>query len=194
MKRKTIALMTALILSMSLLACGSDDPASDTNPGAERVEDSKQEAETPSDTPDTAESSRQDTEEADDAGEQESAVCTIVQDGISLEVKIDAVDDLITKWTQTSSIPTDGLDEEALASFDEAIEQAKAIYAEYDKVDYQMEQTDDALVETIIIDMTDSATIESLADAGLLPVDGDASALSFKLTVDALRSSGWTVK
>ena len=125
---------------------------------------------------------------------QESATCTTVQDGVSIEVKIDATNDIITKWTQTSTISTEGYDEETLAYFDDVIEATKEIYAAYDKVDYNMTKTSDSLVETITIDMTDSATIKNLASAGLLPVEGSTDKLSLKLTVESLKSSGWTVE
>lgn len=128
------------------------------------------------------------------ADKQESATCKIDQDGVSIEIKIDATNDIISKWTQTSSISTEGVDEATLASLDAVIEATKEIYAAYDKVDYNMQKTDNALVETITIDMTDSATIKSLAEAGLLPVEGNAEKLSLKLTLESLKSSGWTVE
>lgn len=127
------------------------------------------------------------------ADKQESATCTIEQNGVNIEIKIDATNDIITKWTQTSTISTEGVDEATLASLDQVIEATKTVYAEYDKVDYQMNKTDKALVEVITIDMTDSATTKSLAEAGLLPVEGDASKLSLKLTLESLKSNGWTV-
>ena len=128
------------------------------------------------------------------ADKQESVTCKTVQDGVNIEIKIDATNDIITKWTQTSIISTDGYDEATLAYLDQVIDATKEIYAAYDKVDYDMQKKDNSLVEVITIDMTDSATIKNLVDAGLLPVEGDASKLSLKLTVESLKSSGWTVE
>lgn len=122
---------------------------------------------------------------------EETVTVRIEQNGVVMEITMDAVNDVIKKWTQKSTIS--GLDEATMAAMDETIEATKATYAAYDKVQYTMEKNADSLVETIIIDMSDSATVKELVAAGLMPVSGNADRISLKLTVQGFKDQGYTV-
>ena len=124
----------------------------------------------------------------------QTATCKIEQNGVVIELTMEANNDIITKWIQTSTISLGELDEAAKAVLDAVVEQSKTNYAPYDKVSYKVTTTNDMMVEVITIDMTDSDTIKGLVDAGLLPVTGNASKLSLKKTVKNLKSQGYTVE
>lgn len=127
-------------------------------------------------------------------GKEESKTCTLTQDGSTVEIKIDAKGDIITKWTQTSTLSTEGLGEEVVATLEAAIDQMKTTYGEYSNVEYSGSLSGNSFVEVIAIDMTDKDGVQKLVDAGLLPVEGNASKLSMKQTVENLEKSGYVVQ
>lgn len=127
-------------------------------------------------------------------GKEESATCRLDQNGTSIEIKIDAKGDTITKWTQTSTMSTEGLGEEMVAALEGVIEEMKTTYSQYSNVKYTGTVSGDSVTEVVEIDMTDKDGVQQLVDAGLLPVEGNASRLSMKQTVENLKASGYTVE
>ena len=122
---------------------------------------------------------------------EETVTVRMEQNGVVMEITMDATNDVITKWMQKSTIS--GLDEETMAGLEATIKATEDTYAAYEKVDYKMEKTGDSLIETITIDMSDSATVKALADAGLMPVSGNSDRISLKLTVQGFKDQGYTV-
>lgn len=128
------------------------------------------------------------------AGKEETATCKIEQEGVAVEVKIDAVNDIISKWTQTSIIPIGDMSEDDKALIDAVIDQMTETYSAYSAVNYDAQLKDGSFVEVITIDMTNKDDVQGLVDENLLPVQGNASRLSLKQTVNNLKASGWTVE
>ena len=115
---------------------------------------------------------------------EETVTVRMEQNGVVMEITMDATNDVIT---------ISGLDEETMAGLEATIKATEDTYAAYEKVDYKMEKTGDSLIETITIDMSDSATVKALADAGLMPVSGNSDRISLKLTVQGFKDQGYTV-
>lgn len=124
---------------------------------------------------------------------KQTATCTAEQNGVAMEIVIEAYNDIIQKWTQTSTISLEGVDDDTMAYLNALIETSKAMYAPFEKVSYTTTTTDTEMVEVVVIDMSDSDTIKSLVEEGLLPVEGNASKLSLKLTVEGFEKQGYTV-
>lgn len=125
---------------------------------------------------------------------QQTKTCTVVQNGVEMEIIIEANNDIINKWTQTSTVSIEGLDDATIAVLESLLEEMINTYAKYDKVSYEVKKTDSELTEVLTIDMSDSETVKSLVEEDLLPVEGNASRLSLKATVKGLEEQGWTVE
>lgn len=129
---------------------------------------------------------------------RETVVCKREQNGVSTEIRIDADDDIITRWSQTVMMSTSEMSAVELAILDAAIEDVKDTYAAYDKVTYEARKIGSDFIEVFTIDMSDTATVQELIEAGLLPVKGNSgsnsSKLSLELTVEGLKSQGWSVE
>lgn len=125
---------------------------------------------------------------------EQSATCTIEQNGAKVEMVLDAEGDKVVKLTQTTVVPLEGLDEDTAAVLEETLKQYEEIYAAYDSVKYEHEQSDTELKETVAIDLEDKDELKELSDAGLLPIEGDADTISLKKSKEALEEAGWTVK
>lgn len=116
------------------------------------------------------------------------------ESGITMEYKMDAKGDIVHTITQTSLLDCSAYSEEEIAEIEELLAQTIASYEEYEGVTYDSSMTDATLTEIITIDASDSDTLTALSDAGLLPIDGNASKISLKKTVEALESQGWVVQ
>ena len=122
---------------------------------------------------------------------EETVTVRMEQDGGVMEITMDATNDIITKWVQKSTIS--GVDDAAMEILEPTIKATEDTYAPFEKVEYKTERNGDTLVETITIDMSDSATVKALVDAGLMPVDGNSDRISLKLTVQSFKDQGFTV-
>lgn len=125
---------------------------------------------------------------------QQSATCTIEQNGVEVEMVLDAEGDQVVKLTQTTVVPLGEADEAMVAELEAALKQYEETYAEYESVTYKYEKSDTELKEVIAIDLKNGDEVEELSAAGLLPLDGDADAVSLKKSKEALEDAGWTVK
>ncbi|MBQ8663972.1 MAG: DUF1307 domain-containing protein [Eubacterium sp.] len=124
----------------------------------------------------------------------ETKVMNISVDGVVIEYKMDAVDDIIQTLTQTSTLDKAMFAEDEVAAFEASFEQYEAIYAEIEGVTYETQSTDTELIEIITMDVSNSDTIKTLADSGLLPVDGSTKRLSLSGTVEGLQEQGWVLQ
>lgn len=123
----------------------------------------------------------------------ETKVMNISVDGIVIEYKMEAEDDIIHTLTQTSTLDKAAFTVADVAAFEASFADYEAIYSEIEGVTYKTESTDTALIETIIMDVSNSDTIKTLADSGLLPVEGGTRALSLSGTVEGLQEQGWVL-
>lgn len=124
-----------------------------------------------------------------------AAVCKIEQNGVPIEMVLDAKGDKITKINQTARISIEGFSEEQVNAIQETIDQAAAVYKEIEGVSYEIEQNDTDIAEKIIMNVEDKDTLKAVIDAGLLPVTGDnITQLSLKKTKESLESAGWTIE
>lgn len=172
MKKKIILLLTAALMAVALMGCGTSGEETDT--------------EAPSDieTSDTEEGS--DTEASSDTSE-----VTLTYDGGSyttvavLEVEGENVVQLI----QVSYMDLTVNDEMSLI---DTCEQYAATYALYDCVYYAYESADDMLTETIVIDTTDIDGVTSLHEAGLISTLNPEEGLTVENVVAAYEAGGFT--
>ena len=123
---------------------------------------------------------------------KQSVTCTQEQDGITVEMVLDAEDDNIVKMTQTSSIPLDGYTEEQASAMEEMLKAAKDTFEGIDGVEYNTEKTDKVLKATVSI-KTDEKTLKAVADQGLFD-DLDSDDLSLEKAKKSLADEGWTIK
>lgn len=134
-------------------------------------------------------------------GKEQSVTLTIEQSGATMDMILEAKGDIVHTMTQTSTVPLsnygDVEDEAELEAIIEAIEvQAKTIeesYADIEGVDYSYNIENNEFNEEVKMDVSNSDTLEQLSEAGLSPVDGNASKVSLKKTQEGLTESGWTV-
>lgn len=125
---------------------------------------------------------------------EQTKFLTFEANGVTMEYKIDAKGDTITKLTQTSSIDGSAYTEDVLATIVAAMDEYASVYAEYQGVSYITETVGTTINETIIIDVSDAELVSSLSDAGLLPIQGDSSKLSLEKTIDNLTAQGWILQ
>lgn len=125
---------------------------------------------------------------------EKSAVLTYEQTGVLMEYRIDAKGDVVQKITQTSTLDCSAFSEDQVAAIEASLVEYADTYEKMDGVEYSSSKSGDAIVETIIIDATNGDTLGELADAGLLPIEGDASKISLSKTIDNLEEQGWTLK
>ncbi len=126
----------------------------------------------------------------------ETAICTfeVTDMGVSYEIRLEAERDVIKTLTQFTTIQLFKFPEEQVKLLDETIKENKKKYEKYDGVEYSVEVKDDIYYETITIDMTDAETIDSLTDAGLLPIQAEANKTSLDDTVEVLKENDWKVE
>lgn len=126
---------------------------------------------------------------------ESAAVCKIEQNGVEIEMVLDAKGDKITKIHQTSSISIEGYSEEQVQSLQDMVDQTAETYKAIEGITYEIEQDDTEIAEKISMNVGDKDTLKAVIDAGLLPVTGDnVTQLSLKSTKEALKESGWTVE
>lgn len=124
-------------------------------------------------------------------GKEQTAVLTLEQNGVTMEYKMDAKGDSIQKITQTSTIDCTGYSAEDIAMVEASIAEYAAIYEAYEGVTYKTESTDTTFNEIIELDVSDDELVQSLSEAGLLPIEGDGSNLSLEKTIENLTAQGW---
>lgn len=117
----------------------------------------------------------------------QTAVLTYEQNGVTIEYQFESKKDVIEKITQVTTT-SGATDMSASAS------SYQALYSSIEGVTYSTEIVENSFVETITIDATNAATLQTLAAQGLLQLDGAADALSFQKTVDNLTAQGWAIQ
>lgn len=126
-------------------------------------------------------------------GESESATLTLSVDGITISYELEAENDIIQIITQVSTLEKAAFTYADVDSFEASFLEYQTIYDAIEGTTYQTESTEDALVETITLDVSNSKTLQTLASQGLLPVEGNTKRLSFSNTVEELQSQGWVL-
>ncbi|MCI5699441.1 MAG: DUF1307 domain-containing protein [Lachnospiraceae bacterium] len=125
---------------------------------------------------------------------EQSTTLVLEQPGVTMEYKLDAKGDVVEIITQSSTIDCSMYGEDELQAIEDMISQVEPIYAGIDGVTYEVERGESTIIEVITIDASKSDTLKKLSESGMLPIDGDASKISLKLTVESLESQGWAVK
>lgn len=115
------------------------------------------------------------------------------ESGISTKYTMEADGDIVHTITQVTTMDCADFTEEQIDVITESVEQYKAIYAEVDGVTYDVEITETAMTETIVIDASNEATMTALSENNLMPIEGEG-AISLEKTVDAMSEQGWTVQ
>lgn len=124
----------------------------------------------------------------------QTVVLTTEQNGVPVEYQLDSLGDTVQTITQKSTVDCSMYTEEQISLFEASINEYAATYEAIEGVTYSSEFVDTNLVETICIDATNSDTLNSLSEQGLLPIDGTSSKIPLKRTVENLQSQGWTIK
>lgn len=125
---------------------------------------------------------------------EQSATLYKEQNGIRIESTYDAVGDRVMKITQTTTVSLENYNEDQKKQFESTCEQAEKLYDEVEGTTYQVTMTDSKMVEVLTIDASKPETLQELNEKNLLPIEGNASALSFKKSIENLKSQGWTIK
>lgn len=125
---------------------------------------------------------------------KETVVLTFEPKGAVMEYKLVANEDLVEQIVQTTTLDCSGETDETLIEVRKILSEYAMIYEKIDGVDYDYEETDTEIIETITIDTTNPETVQSLIDQGLLPVDGSTTLISLEQTVANLEAEGWTKK
>lgn len=125
---------------------------------------------------------------------KETGVCTYEQDGYTVKFILEAENDVVQKITQVSTLDISLYTEDDVALIEESMDEFKQVYAEINGVEYSVEYTDTELAETIVIDASNSETMETLAENDLLPIEGEGTKISLAKTVESLESQGWTAE
>lgn len=127
-------------------------------------------------------------------GKEQSTTLLYEESGVTMEYKMDAKGDIVHTITQTSILDCSEYTEEEIAAIEELVAQTGASYEEYEGVTYESAVEGTTLKEIITIDASNSDTLTTLSEAGLLPIDGDSTKISLKKTVESLESQGWVVQ
>ncbi len=127
------------------------------------------------------------------SGESESAVIKCEVEGITIQYEMDAVNDIIQTLKQTSTLDKAAFTVADVDAFEISFADYKAIYGAIEGVTYETESTDTELIEIITMDVSNKETLQTLADQGLLPVNGNTKRLSMSNTIEELTSQGWVL-
>lgn len=185
--------MISGILVLALIAAGiailmmlKDRPQKNT-----RFPVRKEDADGTSDLDDKVVETETDT---DTQAAQGSATVTLVtadDQGVYISMTFDAVDDQIQTITQVSKLDISGYDADSIAEVKISCDKAAKSFEEISGADYRYEQTEDELVETIMLDTSSKDNMDEIRAAGLLPVEGSGDFLSLNETIISLKTQGW---
>ena len=118
-------------------------------------------------------------------------------DGTVSEMHFQGAGDKVEQVTQTTTLDISAFGEAEQGFMDGLLADAKAEMAQKigdtEGVTHEINVVENAIVETITIDTTNKETIKKLSDAGILPIEGNASRLSMKATKKALQDAGYTI-
>ena len=128
------------------------------------------------------------------SAEPQSVTLLYEENGVIIEYTLDALGDKCQKLTQTTTMDCAGWPEEQIQIIEDAVAEYSSIYEQYEGVTYTTKIDGTTFSEILVLDISDAELVNSLSDAGLLPVDGDAKYISLKQTVENLTAQGWTVK
>lgn len=123
----------------------------------------------------------------------QTARLTLEVDGITISYELEAENDIIQTITQVSTLEKAAFTYADVDSFEASFLEYQTIYDAIEGTTYQTESTEDSLIETIVLDVSNTKTLQTLASQGLLPVEGNTKRLSFSNTVEELQSQGWVL-
>lgn len=113
--------------------------------------------------------------------------------GIKTTYTLEADGDVVHTITQVTTMDCTDFTEEQFDIINESVEQYKGIYEAIEGIQYDVKITDTSMVETITIDVSNEATVTSLSEQNLMPVEGEG-AISLEKTVESMTGQGWTVQ
>lgn len=125
--------------------------------------------------------------------EPQSATLKLSVDGVTISYQLDAKGDIVQTMTQVSTLEKAAFTYADVDSFEASFAEYQVIYDAIEGVTYSTESTDTELIETIVMDVSDSDTLQALIDQGLLPVEGNTKRISLSSTVESLEAQGWTI-
>lgn len=115
--------------------------------------------------------------------------------GVTMEYQLEAAGDRVKTITQNSVVDTSVYSEEEIQMILDSMNEFAGTYEAIEGVTYTTEATDETLTETLVIDATNRDTLQTLIEAGLLPMEGEENFLfiSLEKTVAGLEEQGWVV-
>lgn len=128
------------------------------------------------------------------SAEPQSATLLYEADGVLIEYCLDALGDKCQTLTQTSYIDCADYTDEEMQLMEDALVEYADIYAQYEGVTYSTETEGTVIKEIIVLDISSAELVQSLSEAGLLPITGSAEYISLKKTVEGLTEQGWELQ
>ena len=127
-------------------------------------------------------------------GTEQTVTLTYEENGLSYEYTMTAKGDVVKKITQKATIDLTQFPSESIGTFDETREETEKIFDKLSSATYTVDESDDEIVETIVLDVSSADKIEELTDAGVLEFDVDnANIISLEKTIQNLEALGFTV-
>jgi len=113
------------------------------------------------------------------------------------EMLIDGKGDTLEKITQTTTINIaefgEAEREAVLSVLDDAKAEMQSELSGIEGVTHSIEVVGDDIVEIMVIDATNSDSLDKLSAAGILPLEGETSRLSMKQSKESLQKEGFTI-
>lgn len=123
-----------------------------------------------------------------------TVILTLEESGTTIDYKLEALDDVVQKITQISTVDCSSFSDEELSIIQSSAKEYASAYEAIEGVTYSIDIDSTNLVETITIDTTNTDSLQELSASGLLPIDGTADSISLEKTVENLKELGMTEK
>lgn len=213
--KKWLMLCLALLISLALVACGSNDSDSNADNDEDATENSEEETDNDSSADENADEEEADAEE-EAATEEDSAdaeastdsaafdfdpngenIVTLEMDqaGIVISLTYKAEGDIVYEQTTNSEISYEAIGVTTPEEAEELMGEAAAEFQGLDGITHNFEYQEDKLVETLAVNY-DEASIEEVSQLPGSEFNGDASSfdvISLQQSVDMLLSQGYEI-
>ena len=132
---------------------------------------------------------------SDEPAKLDETVLSMEQSGVTMDFILYSDGDVVKQVVQKSILDVSAYTEEQVQAIIDSTDEYASAYAAYEGVSYKVEQDGTNIVETITIDTTDMDMLQTLSDAGLVPLDtNNADFISLEMTVESLTATGFTQK
>ncbi len=127
-------------------------------------------------------------------GAEQTVTLTHEENGLSYVYTLKAKGDAVKEINQKTTVDLTQFTSDIIATLDKACEESEELYGELSSATYSVNKTDDKMVETIILDVSNADNIKELADAGTMGLDVEnADVVSLAKTIKNLEDMGFTV-